>query len=382
MEYMSKKDYYKILGINKNADEKEIKKAYRRLAKQYHPDTYKGDKKDAEEKFKEISEAYEVLIDKEKRAKYDQFGHRVANEAFGKEGFNWNNFTHYRDVEDIFGSAIFDSFFGSTSSSGFASRGGIFDVLYRKREGLEKTARGSDVSLSLNIKLEDAAMGAEKTIKIPMARICKECKGLRTRSGKSSKCSHCGGTGQIRNVQNRGNAHVITASICPQCEGTGKSIHDLCKICRGTGRIQKQTNILVKIKKGVDSGYKIKIPNAGEPAKSVIGGEPGDLYIILNILPDPIFIRRGDDLYMKAPVSFIKAALGGELMIRSIDGKNVTVKIPAETQTHTQLCLRGLGMPNLNDRNRGILYVKVVVQTPKNLTKKQKELLQEALIDA
>ena len=232
----------------------------------------------------------------------------------------------------------------------------------------------------MNIKLEDAAMGAEKTIKIPMARICKECKGSRTRSGKSSECYHCGGTGQIRNVQNRGNAHVITASICPQCEGTGESIHDLCKVCRGTGRIQKQTKILVKIKKGVDSGYKIKIPNAGEPAKSVIGGEPGDLYIILNILPDPIFERRGDDLYMKAPVSFIKAALGGELMIRSIDGKNVTVKIPAETQTHTQLCLRGLGMPNLNDRNRGILYVKVVVQTPKNLNKKQKELLQKALI--
>ena len=377
---MSKKDYYEILGINRKADEKEIKKAYRRLAKQYHPDTYKGDKKDAEEKFKEISEAYEVLIDKDKRAKYDQIGHRVVDEAFGSEGFNWNNFTHYRDVEDIFGSAIFDSFFGSTSSSGFASRGGIFDVLYRKREGLEKTVRGNDVSLSLNITLEDAAMGAEKTIKVPMARICKACKGLRTRSGQSSKCSLCGGTGQIRNVQSRGNSHVITARICPQCEGTGEAIHDLCNVCGGTGSIQKQTNILLKIKKGVDSGYKIKIPNAGEPSKSAIRGEPGDLYIVLNILPHPIFERRRDDFYMNAPISFIKAALGGELMIRSIDGKNVTVKIPAETQTHTQLCLRGLGMPRLNDRNRGNLYVKVVVQTPKNLTKKQKELLQEALI--
>ena len=379
---MSKKNYYEILGINRKADEKEIKKAYRRLAKQYHPDTYKGDKKDAEEKFKEISEAYEVLIDKDKRAKYDQIGHRAVDEAFGAEGFNWNNFTHYKDVEDIFGSAIFDSFFGSTSSSGFASRGGIFDVLYRKRAGLEKTVRGSDVSLSLNITLEDAALGVEKTIKVPMDRICKACKGLRTRSGKSSECSHCGGTGQIRNVQNRGNAHVITARICPQCEGTGKAIHDLCNVCRGTGSIQKQTKILVKIKKGVDSGYKIKIPNAGEPSKSAISGEPGDLYIVLNILPDPIFERRGDDFYMKVPISFIKAALGGDLMIRSIDGKNVTVKIPAGTQTHTQLCLRGMGMPRLNDRNRGNLYVKVVVQTPKNLTKKQKELLQEALIGA
>ena len=377
---MSKKDYYEIVGIKRNSDEKEIKKAYRKLAKQYHPDTYKGDKKEAEEKFKEISEAYEVLIDKEKRAKYDQIGHRGVNEAFGKEGFNWNNFTHYRDVEDIFGSAIFDSFFGSNSSSGFASRGGIFDVLYRKREGLEKTVRGSDVSLSLNITLEDAAMGAEKTIKVPMARICKECKGSRTRSGKSSECYHCGGTGQIRNVQNRGNAHVITSRICPQCEGTGEAIHDLCNVCRGKGSIQKQTKILVKIKKGVDSGYKIKIPNAGEPAKSAISSEPGDLYIVLNVLPDPIFKRNGDNLYINAPISFIKAALGGELMIRSIDGKDVKVKIPAETQTHTQLCLRGLGMPRLNDRNRGNLYVTVVLQTPKNLTKKQKELLQGALI--
>jgi len=377
---MSKKDYYEILGINRNADEKEIKKAYRKLAKQYHPDTYKGDKKDAEEKFKEISEAYEVLIDKDKRAKYDQIGHRVVDEAFGAEGFNWNNFTHYRDVEDIFGNAIFDSFFGSTSSSGFASRGGIFDILYRKREGLEKTVRGNDVSLSLNITLEDAAMGVEKTIKIPMARICNACKGLRTRSGKSRECSHCGGTGQIRNVQNRGNAHVITARICPQCKGTGEAIHDLCNVCGGTGNIQKQTKILLKIKKGVDSGYKIKIPNAGEPSNSAIRGEPGDLYIVLNVLLHPIFERRGNDLYMKAPISFIKAALGGELMIRSIDGKDVEVKIPAETQTHSQLCLRGLGMPRLNDRNRGNLFVKVVVQTPKNLTKKQKELLQNALI--
>ena len=377
---MSKKDYYKILGINRKADEKEIKKAYRRLAKQYHPDIYKGDKKEAEEKFKEISEAYEVLIDKDKRAKYDQIGHRVVDEAFGSEGFNWNNFTHYRDVEDIFGSAIFDSFFGSTSSSGFASRGGIFDVLYGKREGLEKTVKGSDVSLSLNISLEDAAMGAEKTIKVPMARICKACNGLRTRSGKSSECSHCGGAGQIRNVQKRGNAHVITTRICPQCEGSGEDIHDLCNVCGGKGNIQKQTKLLVKIKKGVDSGYRIKIPNAGEISKSTVSGEPGDLYIVLNVLPDPIFERHGDNLYMNAPISFIKAALGGELMIRSIDGKEVEVKIPAGTQTHTQLCLRGLGMPRLNDKNRGNLYVKVVVQTPKNLTKRQRELLQEALI--
>ena len=173
---------------------------------------------------------------------------------------------------------------------------------------------------------------------------------------------------------------MITNRICPQCEGSGEDIRDLCNACGGKGNIQKQTKILVKIKKGVDSGYRIKIPNAGENSKSTVSGEPGDLYIVLNVLPDPIFERRGDNLYMNAPISFIKAALGGELMIRSIDGKDVEVKIPAGTQTHTQLCLRGLGMSRLNDRNRGNLYVKVVIQTPKNLTKRQKELLQEAFI--
>jgi len=377
---MSKKDYYETLGINKKADEKEIKKAYRKLAKKYHPDTYKGDKKDAEEKFKEISEAYEVLIDKDKRAKYDQIGHRVVDEAFGTEGFKWNNFTHYRDVEDIFGNAIFDSFFGSASSSGFASRGGIFDILYRKREGLEKTVRGNDVNLRLNITLEDAANGAEKTIKVPIARVCKACNGLKTQSGKSSECSHCGGSGQIRNIQNRGGTHVITTNYCPQCKGVGTRSHDLCKACGGKGNIEKETKILLKVKKGVDSGYKIKIPNAGESSKSTILGEPGDLYIVLNVLSHPIFKRHGDDLLMDAPISFIKAALGGDLVVKTIDNKNVTVKIPPETQTHTKLCLRGMGMPRLNKRNRGNLYVRVMVQTPKNLTVKQKELLHKALI--
>ncbi len=337
---MPKKDYYEILGISRDAPEKEIKRAYRRLAKQYHPDTYKGDKKEAEEKFKEISEAYEVLVDKEKRAKYDQIGHKVVDEAFGPEGFDWTHFTHYRDVEDIFGSAIFDSFFGSASRPGFANRGGIFDILFGTREGIERPVRGADVRLSLDITLKDAALGAEKMIEVPKSRICKAC------------------------------------------GGTGRATYNLCSICGGTGTVSKRTKILLKIKKGVYTGYEINIPKTGRPSESRIGREPGDLYVVLNVLPHPIFERRGDDLYMITPISFIQAALGGEVMVTTIDGKHVKVKIPAETQTSTQFRLHGLGMPRLDGGGRGELYVQVAVQTPRNLTERQKELLREALVGA
>ncbi|NQE06763.1 Chaperone protein DnaJ [ANME-1 cluster archaeon GoMg1] len=379
---MPKKDYYEILGVSRDAKEKDIKKAYRRLAKQYHPDTYKGDKKEAEEKFKEISEAYEVLVDKDKRAKYDQIGSRVADEAFGPEGFNWSHFTHSQDVEDIFGNAIFDSFFRSAASPGFAGSGGIFDTLFGTREGIQRpVVRGVNVRLNLDITLEGAALGAEKTIEVPMSRTCKACGGSGTRSGKSGACPYCKGTGQIRNVQNRGGTRVITAAVCPQCRGTGRATYDLCNVCGGTGTVSKRTKILLKIKKGAYTGYEIKIPKAGRAPESRIGGEPGDLYVVLNVLPHPIFERRGDDLYMKTPVSFAQAALGGEVVVTTIDKKRVKVKIPSETQTNTQFRLHRLGMPRIDGGGRGDVYVEAVVQTPKNLTERQKELLRDALVD-
>jgi len=379
---MPKKNYYEILGVSKDAKEKDIKRAYRKLAKQYHPDTYKGDKKKAEEKFKEISEAYEVLVDKEKRAKYDQIGSRVADEAFGPEGFDWSKFTHSQDVEDIFGSAIFNSYFRSASSPGFAGSGGIFDTLFDSGERIQKPVHGADVRLSLNITLEDAARGTEKTIEVPMSRICKACGGSGTRSGKSSTCPYCSGAGQIRNVQRRGGSHVITATVCPQCKGTGKSRFDLCSACGGKGTVSKRTKIVLKIKKGVDSGYEIKVPNAGRPPESQIGGKPGNLYVVLNVLPHPVFERRGNDLSLKVPIDFAQAALGGEIMVRTIEGKQVKLKIPAETQTDAKLRLRGLGMPRLGGKGRGELYVRVILETPRNLSAQQKELLRQALVGA
>lgn len=376
---MPKKDYYEILGVSRDATEEEIKKAYRRLAKQFHPDIYKGDKKEAEERFKEISEAYEVLIDKEKRAKYDQIGERVADETFGPQGFDWSHFTHYRDVEDIFGSAIFETFFRSAGSPGFASRGGIFDTLFGVREGIQRPLRGADVQLQLDITLEEAATGVEKILEVPLTQVCKACGGSGSRSGTRSECPSCNGSGQLRMMQTRGSTRVITATVCPQCKGTGRAIYDLCSSCGGSGQVTKRTKVAVKLKSGVYTGYEIKIPKAGRPPPDTrLGGEPGDLYVRVNVLPHPVFERRGDDLYMKMGISFLQAALGDEVIVTTLEGKHVKVKIPPETQTNSQFRLRGQGMPRLTG-GRGDLYVEVVVQTPRNLTDRQKELLRAAL---
>ena len=368
---MAKRDYYDVLGIIKGASEEDVKKAFRKLAKQYHPDTYDGDKKEAEEKFKEISEAYEVLIDKEKRAKYDQFGHKAAEDTFGSQGFGWNDFTHQGDVEDIFGSDIFDSIFGGRGSSGTP-----FGGAYGGRAPSRQARKGADVSVNLEITLEDAFFGAEKLIEVPMSRKCKTCDGTGTGSGSASKaCPKCKGSGSVRVVQSRGGARIITTGVCPNCGGSG--LISPCNDCGGSGAIQKETKTKIKIKEGVETGYKIKIPGGGMPSND--GGKPGSMQVELKVLAHNIFERKGSNLHMKTPITFSQAALGGELNVRTIDGKMVKIKIPAGTQTHTRFRLKGKGMPRLNSKGHGDMHVQVVVETPKKLTKKQKGLLKEAL---
>ncbi|MDY6865714.1 MAG: molecular chaperone DnaJ [Halobacteriota archaeon] len=368
---MAKRDYYDVLGVSKSASEDEIKKAFRKLAKQYHPDTFEGDKKEAEEKFKEISEAYEVLIDKEKRSKYDQYGHKAAEDAFGSQGFNWNNFTHQRDVEDIFGSGIFETIFG-----GMGSSGSPFGGTYGERPSGMRARKGADVSVNLEITLEDAFFGAEKLIEVPMSRKCKSCDGTGTGSGAASKaCLNCQGSGNVRVVQSRGGARIMTSSVCPTCGGSG--LISPCTECGGSGFIQKETKTKIKIKEGVETGYEIKIPGGGMPSTS--GGKPGDMHVELKVLPHKIYEHKGGNLHMKTPITFLQAALGGEINVQTIDGKMAKIKIPSGTQTHTRFRLKGKGMPRLNSKGRGDLHVQVIVETPKKLSKKQKELLKEAL---
>lgn len=360
------KDYYKILGVPKNATPQEIKKAYRRLAKKYHPDIYKGDRKVAEEKFKEISEAYEVLSNKEKRAKYDRGGFDEVRQEWGPQGFDWSQFTHFRDIEDIFGGDFFSTFFGG--------RGFDFeDFGFSRRD-----EKGIDVRVELEITLEEAYEGGSKTIRVPMTRICKECDGSGLKPGsKLDTCKTCGGSGRVKTTQTRGRMKFVTATICPRCQGQGRLAKEVCQACNGIGHYKKDTKVTIKIRKGVETNHQIKIPSGGEISER--GGKPGDMFIVLKIRPHPLFERRGDDLYTTAYISFLQAALGGEIDVRTIDGKTAKLKIPAGTQTNTSFRLRGKGMPKMNSNIYGNMYVKVIVKTPTKLTERQKRLLREAL---
>ncbi|MDY6964423.1 MAG: molecular chaperone DnaJ [Halobacteriota archaeon] len=366
---MAEQDYYDVLGVSKSATEDEIKKAFRKLAKQYHPDTYKGDKKEAEEKFKGISEAYEVLIDKEKREKYDRFGQSAAEEAFGSQGFSWNNFTHYGDVEDIFGSDLFESLFGGRRASGSS-----FDTLFSSQS--QRARKGTDVRVNVDITLEDAFSGGEKIIEVPMSRRCTACNGTGVGAGSPSKaCPNCKGSGSVRVVQSRGGARIMTSGVCPTCGGSG--LISPCPACGGSGTTQKNTKTKIKIKKGVETGYEIKIPGGGMPSDS--GGNAGDMRVVLNVLPHEIFDRRSSNLHMKSQISFLQATLGGEISVPTIDGKMAKIKIPAGTQTHTRFRLKDKGMPRLNGKGRGDQHVQVIIETPRKLTTEQKELLKKAL---
>ncbi|RKD27606.1 molecular chaperone DnaJ [Caminicella sporogenes DSM 14501] len=356
---MSKRDYYEILGVDRNADEKEIKRAFRKLAMKYHPDRNPGDK-EAEQKFKEINEAYEVLSDKEKRAMYDKFGHAGVNgNAQGGFGGGFNGgFSGFGGFEDIFGD-IFDMFGGGFSSS-------------RKRNRPQK---GRDIKTHVRLTFEEAAFGVDKEIEIYRYEQCKTCGGTGAKPGTSSKtCPKCNGTGEIRFSQRTPFGQFVNVKTCDMCHGEGKVIEKPCTDCNGQGKVRRKRKINVKIPGGVDEGSVITLRGEGEPG--VNGGPRGDLYIVVDVIPHQIFKRDGYDVICEIPITFVQAALGDEIIVPTLDGR-VKYKIPEGTQSGTVFRLKGKGVQILNGYGRGDQYVKVIVEVPKKLNEKQKQLLRK-----
>jgi molecular chaperone DnaJ len=363
-----KRDYYEVLGISKNATPDEIKKAYRNAALKCHPDRVEQDKKkEAEEKFKEVSEAYEVLMDPKKKQNYDQYGHAGVEGAFHKGGFSWEDFHHTDDLNDIginlndilrgfgFGEDIF--------GGGYDMRGGG-----RGRGGAR---RGSDLQYELEISLEDAVFGAEKTILIPRHETCEDCGGSGAKAGtKRETCSTCSGRGQV--VTQSG--FFTMARTCPKCQGAGEVIKTPCPTCNGRGRVKLKRSIKVKIPAGVDSGSRLRVHGEGEAGER--GGPRGDLYLILHVHPNEIFERHGADLSCEVPISFTTAVFGGEVEVPTLEGK-VMMKIPAGTQSGRIFRLRGKGVPHLQDYGKGDELVKVQVEVPTELNAEQKNALKE-----
>ncbi|PKO57339.1 MAG: molecular chaperone DnaJ, partial [Betaproteobacteria bacterium HGW-Betaproteobacteria-19] len=345
---MSKRDYYEVLGVNRDASDDEIKKAYRKLAMKHHPDR-NPDSKDAEAKFKEAKEAYEILSEPQKKAAYDRYGHAGVDQSMG--GGGGQGFEGFGDAfSDIFG-----DIFG-----GAGGRGGRSNVY-----------RGADLRYNLEISLEEAARGAEKTIRIPTVEECGSCHGSGAKPGTQPKtCPTCGGAGQVRIQQ----GFFSIQQTCPKCHGSGRIIPDPCRDCGGAGRVKKQKTLEVKIPAGIDEGMRLRHGGHGEPG--VNGGPAGDLYVEIHIRKHSVFERDHDDLHCEMPISITTAALGGEIEIPTLEGM-ARLKIPAETQSGKVFRLRGKGIKNVRSHTHGDLMCHVLVETPVKLTERQRELLEE-----
>ncbi len=352
----SKRDYYDILGVGKSASDTEIKKAYRKLAKKYHPDVNQGDS-EAEAKFKEVNEAYEILSDSQKRARYDQFGHAgVDPNGFGSAGAGFGDFD-FGGIGDIF-----ETFFGG---SGFGRSS-------RSRTGPQ---RGADLKYAITILFEEAAFGVEREIVIGRNESCDTCKGTGAKKGTATeKCTHCNGTGQIQYRQSSPFGQFITSKTCDACRGEGKIITEPCITCKGRGKVRKNVKIMLKIPAGIDDGQTISLRGEGDHGSR--GGPPGDLFVTINVKPHSIFKRQDNDVVCEIPITFVQAALGAELEVPTLDGK-VKYNLPEGTQTGSIFRLKGKGIPYLRGNGRGDQYVKVEIDVPNKLNDRQKALLKE-----
>ena len=347
---MSKRDYYEILGVQRTANDGELKVAYRKLAMKWHPDRNPGDK-DCEHHFKEINEAYDVLKDGDKRAAYDRFGHAAFEQGMGGGGAGFGS-----DFGTTFAD-IFEGIFGMAGARGRAS-------------GRE---RGADLRYNMEITLEEAFIGKTAQVRIPTSVTCEICSGSGAKAGTHPKaCKTCGGAGRVRQTQ--GGFFTIERT-CPACHGRGQTIEDPCPSCSGSGRVTRERNLSVNIPAGVEDGTRIRL--AGEGEAGVRGGPAGDLYIFLSLATHEFFQRDGADLHCRVPISVVTAALGGAFEVPTIDGGKTKVKVPEGTQSGRRFRLHGRGMPVLRSKQTGDMYVQVMVETPQNLTKKQKELLTE-----
>jgi len=366
---MAKRDYYEILGLSKNASTDEIKKAFRNLARKYHPDVNKA--ADSADRFKEINEAYSVLSDPQKRSQYDQFGHAGPGfgHAYRQAGGAGPGFEGF-DFSDLFRGG----FGGGFGGGGFED---IFETFFgggggRRRAGPK---RGDDLRYDISITLEEAAEGLEKEIPLPHYVACQTCKGTGARPGtKPEKCSTCKGSGQVRHMQRTMLGSFTQIAGCPDCQGSGEVINSLCVECHGRGQVKKTHKVMVKIPAGIDNGYKLRIPKAGDTGEK--GGGPGDLYIFVSVKDNPMFERDNADIHYKATVTFVQAILGAEIEVPTVGGK-ATLKVPAGTQPNTVLRMREKGLPYINSKARGDQYIHIDIKTPGNLSKEELELIRK-----
>ena len=351
---MSKRDYYEILGVSRSASEVEIKSAYRKLAMKHHPDRNPGNAA-AEDQFKAAAEAYAVLADTEKRAMYDRFGHAGVNSATGA-GFDPSVFAEFGDFSDILGSMF-----------------GFGDLFAARRRGGPQ--RGADLRCDLEISFEEAAHGTETTIQVPRQEHCKLCQGSGTAPGSApTTCPQCRGQGQVRFQQ----GFFTVARTCPQCRGNGKVIAKPCATCHGAGTVAREGKLTAKIPPGIATGQQLRLQDEGEGGRG--GGRPGHLFVVVHVQEHEFFRRDGNNLFCEIPVNFPTVALGGEILVPTLDGPR-TVQVPAGTQTGTTLRLRTKGMPEVNGRGRGDLFATVQVRTPAKLTKDQKRLLEQLALE-
>jgi molecular chaperone DnaJ len=346
-----KRDYYEVLGVQRTATPQELKSAYRKLALQFHPDKNPGNK-ESEEKFKECSEAYEVLSDAEKRARYDRFGHQAPG-GFATGGWETGGFTGGAGINDIFGD-IFGEIFGQ-----------------RPRGGRGGRQRGADLRYNLEIGFVEAAFGTEAKVKIPRHRPCESCRGSGARPGTGPRtCPTCHGSGELRLTQ----GFFQISRPCGHCQGTGKVITDPCQTCRGVGKVETESQLTVKVPAGVDTGTRLKLTGEGEPGDH--GGPPGDLYVVVHVQEHPIFVREDTEVICEVPISFSQAALGANIEVPTLDGK-VKMKIPQGTQSGKVFRLKGKGIPSIDGYQRGDQHVRVTVEVPEKLSRKQREILEQ-----